>query len=105
MDRAPARRCAASLVACRGLRPKRVAQVEVPPPPEPPAAPPRPNRPPNPAPPTKETQPVGGAGRMLMVVAVMAPVSLAGPNAVTHWPTTSAAELADMLSVKVVEVV
>jgi hypothetical protein len=39
-----------------------------------------------------------------MVVAAMAPVSLAGPNAVTHCPTTKAAELADIVSLNVVDV-
>ena len=45
---------------------------------------PRPNPPP-PKPPVNDTQPLAGAGRTVMVVAVMAPVSLAGPRAVTCY--------------------
>jgi hypothetical protein len=39
---------------------------------------------------------------MLTVLAVIAPVSLAGPKAVAHCPTTRAADVAEMLFVKVV---
>jgi hypothetical protein len=50
-----------------------------------------------------DTQPLAGAGRTLIVVAVMAPVSLAGPRAVTHCPTARAAEEAGIVSLKVVD--
>jgi hypothetical protein len=50
-----------------------------------------------------DTQPLAGAGRTVMVVAVMAPVSLAGPRAVTHFPTASAADEADIVSLNVVD--
>ncbi|MHB8594022.1 MAG: hypothetical protein ACYDB3_06755 [Acidimicrobiales bacterium] len=40
--------------------------------------------------PDREKQPVGPAERMLIDVAVTAPIWLADPWAVTHWPTDSA---------------
>jgi hypothetical protein len=55
--------------------------------------PPPANLPPNP-PPNDATQPVDAGARTLIVLAVIAPVSPAGPSAVAHCPTTTAAEVA-----------
>jgi len=61
-----------------------------------------PNPPANPDPNEDATQPLDAGDRMLTTLAVIAPVSLAGPNAVAHCPTATAADVAETLLVNVV---
>jgi hypothetical protein len=48
------------------------------------------------------TQPLDAGARTLIVLAVIAPVSLAGPSAVAHCPTTTAVDVAGTVWVNVV---